>query len=103
MKHVISGVIIEKSYALTLDEFAHATHAQKELIFEMVECQLIQPEGESPDKWRFDSVSLRRGRIASSFYRDLEVNMQGVALALDLLDRIDNLQHELERLEKKYR
>jgi chaperone modulatory protein CbpM len=103
MKHVITGVIVEKSHALTLDEFAHATKAQKELIIEMVEYQLIQPEGKTPKEWRFDSVSLRRGRIASSFYRDLEVNMPGVALALDLMDRIDDMQRKIELLEKTFK
>ena len=61
----ISGVIIEK---LTLEEFSHAINANKEMIIEMVEYHLFQPEGQKPDEWRFDAVSLKRGRLATSFY-----------------------------------
>jgi chaperone modulatory protein CbpM len=97
---LITGVIIEKSESLTLEEFCHATHARKETIIKMIEYQLIEPQGESPEKWRFDSHSLKRGRIAASFYHDLEINMQGVALALELLDKIESLQHQIEILNK---
>lgn len=96
----IIGVVVEKSQALTLEEFSLATKADKDLIIEMVEYQLLQPEGDKPAQWRFDSVSLRRGRIASSFYRDLEVNMPGIALALDLLDKIEEIQRDIDILQK---
>jgi chaperone modulatory protein CbpM len=90
---LISGVIIEHSQALTLEEFCHATHVSREIIIELIDYQLLHPTGQSPDEWRFDSISLKRGRLAASFLRDLEVNMPGVALAMDLMDRIEQLQH----------
>ena len=101
MAKPLSGVIIEKSQSLNLDEFCNATHAQKEIVIQMIEYQLIEPEGNSPEEWRFDWHSLKRGRIASSFYHDLEINMQGVALALELLDKIEYLQNQIDILEKK--
>jgi len=99
-KTIISGVIIEKNHSLTLEEFCYATHTNKELVLQMIEYQLVSPEGLSPEEWRFDSVSLHRGRMASSFYRDLEVNIQGIALALDLIDKIEDLKHQLNILKK---
>jgi chaperone modulatory protein CbpM len=100
MAKIISGIVIEKSTSLTLDEFCHYTHTEREIVIEMVEHQLIEPEGDKPEEWRFDSFSLKRGRIAASFYHDLEINMPGIALALDLLEKIENLQQQLEILEK---
>jgi chaperone modulatory protein CbpM len=98
---LIIGVVVEKSQALTLEEFCSATKADKDLVMEMIEYQLVHPEGEQPTQWRFDSISLRRGRIASSFYHELEVNMPGVALALELLDKIEEIQREIDILQKK--
>lgn len=98
--NIIAGVIIENTNALTLEEFCYATKADKEVVIKMINYQLIHPQGATPSEWRFDSVSLRRGRIASSFYHDLEVNMQGVALALDLLDQIEELKHQLRVFKK---
>ena len=85
---IISGIIVEKSQSLTLEEFCLATHAERQTVIKMIEYQLIQPQGTAPEEWRFDSLSLKKGRIASSFYRDLEINMAGIALALELLDKI---------------
>ncbi len=96
---VIAGVIIEESHTLTLEEFCSATQTEKQTIIKMIEYQLIQPIGDSPEEWRFDSLSLKRGRMATSFYRDLEVNMAGIALAFELLDKIQELQHHVDLLQ----
>lgn len=99
MAHIISGIIVEKTHSLTLEEFCQAIQTQPEIILQMIDYQLIKPEGESAEDWRFDSLSLKRGRIAISFYRDLEINMAGVALALELLDKIEHLQQQVNILE----
>lgn len=99
MAKIISGVIIEKTESLTLEEFTQAINTEQDFIFKMVEYQLVIPEGNSPEAWRFDSTSLKRGRIALSFYKDLEINMSGIALALELLDKIEKLQKDIEILE----
>lgn len=100
MDKVIAGVIIEKSASLTLEELCHAIHVQPEIILQLVEYQLIRPEGETAADWRFDSLSLKRSKIAASFYHDLAINMEGIALALELLDQIEHLQQQIHILEK---
>lgn len=98
---LITGVIVEESQSLTLEEFCQATHTSKEIIIEMVDYKLIQPQGKKPNEWRFDSLSLRRGRIAASFYYELEINMQGVALAVELLEEVEKLRGQVELLKKR--
>lgn len=96
MTQLIPTVIVGSSDMLTLEEFCQALHSSKELVIEMVEHELVRPEGKMGEEWRFDSISLRRGRIAVSFYRELEINMPGIALALDLLDKIEELQQQMQ-------
>lgn len=100
MEHdqLITGVIVEESQSLTLEEFCQATHTSREIIVEMIDYKLIQPQGNQPSEWRFDSLSLRRGRIAASFYK-LEINMQGVALAVELLEEVEQLRRQIALLE----
>lgn len=98
---ILTGVIIEQSDSLTLEEFCKAVQANREAIIQMVEYQLIQPQGDTPEQWRFDSLCLKQGRIAASFHRDLEINMPGVALALELMKQIEELEHQVRLLEKK--
>lgn len=97
---IVVGVIIENSECLTLDELSLAIKLEKQTILQMIDHQLIQPIGENPEEWRFDSISLKRGRIAASFYHDLEINFSGIALALELLDRIEELQQQIDILNK---
>jgi chaperone modulatory protein CbpM len=47
-------------------------------------------------EWHFSGAALRRARIAVRLERDLELNLAGVALALELLDELQQLRHELE-------
>ena len=92
--------MIESSRPLSIEELCEALHIQSPLIVEMVEYELIEPEGQSPEDWRFDSLCLKRARIAANFYRDLEVNLSGISLALDLLDKIELMQSRIDTLEK---
>ena len=100
MVTIVKGILIERSSPLNLDELAQAIHLRNEMIIEMVEHHLLEPEGQSPTDWRFDDVNLKRAKIAASFHRDLEVNLQGIALALDLLERIEHLEQQLEILKR---
>ena len=100
MTTVIKGVLIERSSPLNLDELAQAVHLRAEMIVEMVEYHLLEPEGQSPTNWQFDDINFKRAKIAASFHRDLEVNLQGIALALDLLDKIDRLEQRLKTLKR---
>lgn len=92
MPSPFTAILIENSYALTSEEFCRAIAIDETILLEMVEYQIIHPQGVSIQEWRFDSTCLRRGRIAASFFHDLEINMPGVALALELLERIEQLQ-----------
>lgn len=97
---LMSGILIEKTQALTLDEFSRVIKIEREIIVQMVDYHVVEPEGKTPQEWRFDSIALKRGIKASSFYHDLEVNLPGIALALDLLDKIENLRQKINIYEK---
>lgn len=95
-KYLVSGVIIDNNEQLSLEELALALHAQPDVIVEMIEYHFIEPQGRQPQEWRFDSLALKRARIALSFLRELEINMAGIGLALELMDRIETLEQQLK-------
>lgn len=76
---------------LSLDELCHALQADQQLVIELVELHVLSPRGETHVEWHFDSYNFKRAKTAVSFYRDLEVNVNGIALALELLDQIESL------------
>lgn len=93
----IKGIVIESDTALSFEELLNALQVEPTFIVELVEYQLIIPQGKTQDEWHFDAESLRKARLARNFYHDLEINMPGISLALELLDRIEKLENELNK------
>lgn len=89
----ISITIIDENNTLTMDEICRAINAEHDLILQLIDYHIIYPKGSSEKEWVFDHVSLRRARLARNFYYDLEVNVQGIALLIDMLERIERLEN----------
>jgi chaperone modulatory protein CbpM len=61
----------------------------------MVNEGVLIPEGPTPETWRFSAVAIKRIQVTRRLQNDLQVNLAGAALALDLLDEIDELRSRL--------
>jgi chaperone modulatory protein CbpM len=96
---LLSGDLIDEDVEMTLEQLCRACELSEEQIIELVEQGIIDPLGPEPAEWRFVSVSLRRVRITRNLQRDLGVNAPGAALALELLEEIEELRARLRRLE----
>jgi chaperone modulatory protein CbpM len=96
----LSGQLMQASNALTLEELSLTLRAPSSIIIEMVEFSLFVPTGTGPTNWSFDSLCFKRAKRALSFKNDLELNLPGIALALDLLDQIDELESQLKILQR---
>ena len=68
-----------------------------------MEFGVIQAHGRDPAKWRFRGICIHRIRRTERLKRDLGVNIAGAALALELLDEIDELNRQLRRLKLNQR
>lgn len=93
----LQGLIIDDDVSLTLKEICQACSVEATYIVALVEEGVLEPRrhGELADQWRFPGTSLRRARMALRLQRDLEVNLAGVALTLELLEEIESLRSVL--------
>ena len=94
------GVVISEHGVLTLYEFSCACTVHVERVRALVEEGIIDPQGRGPDEWRFSAEHLRRARTAMRLQDELEVNLAGAALALDLMEELALLRQRLARLER---
>ena len=95
---IVSGYILEEESALTLAELCWKCQTSAETIIRLIDHGVIAPiEGASSRQWRFHRSALVRADKALRLKHDLGVNLAGVALALDLLDRIESLQSKLNQ------
>ena len=100
IQQVLTGAVLEEDTMLTLAELSRACSVRAVQIVAMVEEGILDPCGRDPMQWRFSGASLRRAQAALRVQQDLELNLPGAALVLDLLDRIDALDRRLQMLER---
>jgi len=93
-----SAELIDEQTTFTLVELCRSCAVEAELIEALVEQGILEPSGRSGRHWCFPASSLRRTRITLHLQRDLGVNIAGAALALDLLERIEELDARLRTL-----
>ena len=76
-----------------------ACNVDAKWIAELVEYGVIEPISPTGSDWQFASVSIVRVAKAKRLERDLSLNPPGVALALDLLQEIEELRSRLKTFE----
>lgn len=86
---------------LTLEECCQLVEVPAASLIEIVEHGILEPGGGSPEFWRFDTAALGRLRQALRLQRELELDWQAVAVALDLLDEVGRLRAENEQLRRR--
>ncbi|MCH9744152.1 MAG: chaperone modulator CbpM [Gammaproteobacteria bacterium] len=94
----VSEFVVETNETFNLEQLSDAINAEIDFITQLVEHELLEPEGSTAKEWQFDIVCYQRAKRAYSFHNDLDVNMAGIALALDLLDKIERLEKQLNQL-----
>jgi chaperone modulatory protein CbpM len=90
----LTGEILEESSALSVQDLERMFAVEQRRIFEWVEEGVISVLEIDAAEWRFSGAQLRRARIALRLERDLGVNAAGVALALELLEELEQLRRE---------
>jgi chaperone modulatory protein CbpM len=93
---VLQCQVVEEEVQMSLAELCQACSAERELVLQLVEHGVIEPMGSVPQAWVFTGSSLQRTRVALRLLHDLELNLPGAALAVDLLEQIAQLQRELQ-------
>lgn len=89
---ILSGDLIEHDVEFTADELCRSCRLEFDHVLEFVQEGVLDPLGEDHTHWRFKVSSIRRVRTAMRLQRDLGVNLAGAALALELLERIAQLE-----------
>ena len=94
-KKTLRGTLLDEQVQVTLIEIGHACSSRTEWVVELVEEGILEPFGEQPTHWKFPSNSIAKAHIARRLQRDLDINLPGVALILDLLGEIEALRSRL--------
>lgn len=92
--------VLDEECRLTLRELCIACELSAEQVLTLVEHGVIDAQGEGSGLC-FSGICVRRVRRVYRLERDLGVNHAGAALALELLEEIEQLRARVRRLERR--
>ena len=88
--------VLKTDNVYSLTQVCDICSLEQSIVLEFVDYDVIQPVSDT--ELLFAQAQLDRLLKAIRLKRDLELNHAGVALALDLLETIDDLKSEISRL-----
>ena len=86
---------------LTLEGLAACTGVHPALIAYFVDYGLLELNIRTGTQRLFDPACIARLRMIERLRRDLGVNLAGIAVILDLLERLTSLQREVEQWRRR--
>ncbi len=96
------GGSLPRQRQLSLGQLSDACGVHAEFIISLVEEGIIDPIDSIDSTWAFEPSCFARVRSVLSLQKDLGVNLPGVALALDLMQEIEDLKAELNRIKRPH-
>jgi chaperone modulatory protein CbpM len=94
---MMSSLIVQ----LDIHEFCQCADLPRECLLAIVEHGIVEPEGPTPEQWRFDANALSIAKRALRLQRDLQLEWAGIALALQLIDELELLRAENNQLRRR--
>ena len=94
VRTVTQGDLLDEQVQLSLEDLCRQCAVSRQRIVELVDEGVVSVDVTRVE-WRFDLAALRRVRTALRLQRDLEINLAGVAVVLDLLDEVKQLRSRL--------
>jgi len=91
---LVTATLVDDEQLLTLADLCRACDVHAEVIADMVDYGIIEPCSVSTGRWQFSGGCLWRVTTVVRLQRDLEVNLAGAALALDLLEELRDLRRQ---------
>tara|TARA_R110001599_G_scaffold353884_2_gene602347 strand:- start:31917 stop:32231 length:315 start_codon:yes stop_codon:yes gene_type:complete len=86
---------------LTLTEVTRSVRLSADTIVTIVDCGIVEPRGEQPNQWLFEPQMVALMQRACRLQRDLELDWPAVALAMDLIEDLQRLRNENQRLRRQ--
>jgi chaperone modulatory protein CbpM len=87
--------IFEQYAILSVRDLSRICAVEERQIVELVHEGVLTVVDADTSEWRFTGEALRRARLALRLERELEINLAGVALALELMEEIEQLRRRV--------
>ncbi len=98
----LTAIFIDEEQTITLADLCRSSALSAERVFDMIEYGIIEPlqRDAVSSRWTFSAECVPRLQTVQRLQRDLDVNLAGAALALDLLDEVKSLRQQVLALRR---
>jgi chaperone modulatory protein CbpM len=97
----IEALWLQEHYEFSLEELCELSGLSEAELRELVDYGVLAPTDPDARQWTFSADRLLVARSARRLRKDFELDPQGVALVVTLLDRVRDLEAELRDLRAK--
>jgi chaperone modulatory protein CbpM len=99
LERILEGSPIDESAWIAVGDFCAWLRVDRHWVASLVEAGVIEPRGAAPEAWTFPASDLVRVRAVVRLVRDLDVNLAGAALIVDLVEERRRLERRIALLE----
>lgn len=93
--HITESIWLNTSDICSLEHVVEVSGLTQDVLLDLVEIGIIEPSNGDPNNYFFHTNCIAVARMARRLRDDFELDTHGLALALNLLRRIDALEAEL--------
>jgi chaperone modulatory protein CbpM len=97
---ILEGTPLDESTWIEVGDFCAWLSVERRWVASLVEAGVLEPRGAVPECWSFPASDLARVRATARLVHDLDVNLAGAAVILDLLEERRRLTRRLALLER---
>jgi chaperone modulatory protein CbpM len=97
---ILEARVLGESDWIAAGEICELCRIDLAAVMELAALGVVTPRETRPGQWHVPATALPRLRIAARLMRDLDINVSGAALALQLLEAHRDLERRLRHLER---
>jgi chaperone modulatory protein CbpM len=97
---ILVGTPLDESTWIAIGELCAWLQVDRHWVASLVEAGVLEPRGAAPEGWSFPASDLSRVSAVARLVHDLDVNLAGAAVIVDLLEERRRLERRIALLER---
>lgn len=94
------GELLGDEKKLSFFQLCNQCNLRPEIVIDLVEEGILEPEGEYRGEWRFSVNAIQRANKVRRLQERFELNLNSAAIIIMLLDRIEELEKSQRNFDK---
>jgi len=97
---ILEGMPLDESAWVAVGELCAWLRVEPHWVASLVDAGVLEPRGAGPEAWTFAASDVVRARAVARLVHDLQVNLEGAAVILELVEERRRLERRIALLER---